>query len=221
LVVGIGESAIEPALLAGGIRCPDCEARLAPWGHAREREVRMRYGGPAAAAAAWPLRALRLYARAAACHRRAAPTRLHAGDRPGAVCRRWRKLVIGRSRPSWIACLAPSAAGCARSAVVPRRWPAAAGGGRSRSARSPRADGRPSRRWPMVSRRSAGPTRGMWRASAARRTSGSCSSRCAAAIYCTAAPAIRRTFLDALRRPVAPADRGSASTVDTSRLSGP
>ena len=45
MVVGIGESAIEPALLAGGIRCPDCEARLAPWGHAREREVRMRYGG--------------------------------------------------------------------------------------------------------------------------------------------------------------------------------
>lgn len=45
LVVGIGESAIEPGLLAGRIRCPDCGAPLAPWGHAREREVRMRYGG--------------------------------------------------------------------------------------------------------------------------------------------------------------------------------
>jgi len=45
LVVGIGESAIEPALLAGRICCPDCGAPLAPWGHAREREVRMRYGG--------------------------------------------------------------------------------------------------------------------------------------------------------------------------------
>ena len=43
--MGIGESAIESALLAGGIRCPDCEAPLAPWRHAREREVRMRYGG--------------------------------------------------------------------------------------------------------------------------------------------------------------------------------
>ena len=45
LVVGIGESAIEPALLAGRIPCPDCGAPLAPWGHTRARDVRMRYGG--------------------------------------------------------------------------------------------------------------------------------------------------------------------------------
>jgi len=221
LVVGIGESAIEPALLAGGIRCPDCEARLAPWGHAREREVRMRYGGRLLR----PRRgrcgrcdSTHVLLPATVVPRRRDCTQVIAQALFAAAGGSWSSDDRGRAgspawhRPRLAARVRPSCRGAdpLRLAV-----------GRSRSARSPRADGRPSRRWPMVSRRSAGPTRGMWRASAARRTSGSCSSRCAAAIYCTAAPAIRRTFLDALRRPVAPADRGSASTVDTSRLSGP
>jgi len=101
----IGESAIELALLANRICCPDCGAPLAPWGHAREREVRMGYGGRLAAAAAGAVRALRLHARVAGRDRRAAPARLHGGDRPGAVRRRlrgWASDDRGRARsPAW------------------------------------------------------------------------------------------------------------------------
>ena len=42
--ITIGEG-LESALAAGRVACPDCEAPLARWGWAREREVRMRYGG--------------------------------------------------------------------------------------------------------------------------------------------------------------------------------
>jgi hypothetical protein len=36
---------LEAALAAGRVACPDCERPLVRWGYAREREVRMRYGG--------------------------------------------------------------------------------------------------------------------------------------------------------------------------------
>lgn len=36
---------LEAALAAGRVECPDCGQPLVRWGYAREREVRMRYGG--------------------------------------------------------------------------------------------------------------------------------------------------------------------------------
>ncbi len=42
--VTIGQG-LEAALAAGRILCPECNGSLAPWGWAREREVRRRHGG--------------------------------------------------------------------------------------------------------------------------------------------------------------------------------
>jgi hypothetical protein len=44
VVTRIGWSAVEDALRAGRVCCPDCDRPLSPHGFAREREVRLRYG---------------------------------------------------------------------------------------------------------------------------------------------------------------------------------
>ena len=44
MVTRIGWRAVEDALRAGRVCCPDCDRPLAPHGFAREREVRLRYG---------------------------------------------------------------------------------------------------------------------------------------------------------------------------------
>lgn len=44
MVTRIGWSAVEDALRADRVCCPDCDRPLAPHGFAREREVRMRHG---------------------------------------------------------------------------------------------------------------------------------------------------------------------------------
>jgi hypothetical protein len=43
-MVGVDPVAVEVELAAGGLRCPGCGAVLAPWGCARERELRSRDG---------------------------------------------------------------------------------------------------------------------------------------------------------------------------------
>lgn len=45
LMVGVDPVAVEADLVAGRLVCPDCGARLAPWGSGRERELRSRAGG--------------------------------------------------------------------------------------------------------------------------------------------------------------------------------
>lgn len=40
LMVGALEAKVEADLVGGRLRCPACEGRLGPWGHARERVVR-------------------------------------------------------------------------------------------------------------------------------------------------------------------------------------
>jgi hypothetical protein len=44
VVTTVGWRAVEAALRAGHVCCPDCDQPLAPHGFAREREVRMRHG---------------------------------------------------------------------------------------------------------------------------------------------------------------------------------
>lgn len=44
MVTRIGWRAAQDALLAGRVCCPDCDRPLAPYGFAREREVRLRHG---------------------------------------------------------------------------------------------------------------------------------------------------------------------------------
>jgi hypothetical protein len=45
LMVGVDSAAVEGELLAGRLGCPCCGVGLAPWGSARERELRSREGG--------------------------------------------------------------------------------------------------------------------------------------------------------------------------------
>ncbi|KZS65124.1 hypothetical protein A4G26_27785 [Mycobacterium kansasii] len=40
LSVGVDPAGVEQQLISGGLVCPDCGSRLAPWGHAAERFVR-------------------------------------------------------------------------------------------------------------------------------------------------------------------------------------
>jgi len=44
LSIAISQERLEAALASGGLACPDCVGRLAPWGYARSREVRMLSG---------------------------------------------------------------------------------------------------------------------------------------------------------------------------------
>lgn len=44
-MVGVDPEVVEADLMAGRLACPDCGARLAPWGSGRERELRSRSGG--------------------------------------------------------------------------------------------------------------------------------------------------------------------------------
>lgn len=43
-MVGVDPVAVEADLVAGRLVCPDCGARLAPWGSGRDRELRSRAG---------------------------------------------------------------------------------------------------------------------------------------------------------------------------------
>lgn len=44
LATTVKPDVVEADLAAGRLRCPGCDGPLVPWGFAREREVRMRYG---------------------------------------------------------------------------------------------------------------------------------------------------------------------------------
>lgn len=48
LMVGVVEAEVECELRGGSLSCPSCSAALAPWGHARVRWLRMRFGEPRA-----------------------------------------------------------------------------------------------------------------------------------------------------------------------------
>lgn len=43
-MVGVDPEVVEADLIEGRLVCPGCGARLAPWGHGRERELRSRAG---------------------------------------------------------------------------------------------------------------------------------------------------------------------------------
>src|SRR5450755_5040367 len=85
----VDPSVVEADLAAGRLGCPGCAGRLAAWGHARERAVRMLDG-------VWSLRPRRAYCRA--CETThvllpawsgAAPARWRAGDRLSAAGQGW------------------------------------------------------------------------------------------------------------------------------------
>lgn len=44
LIVGVDPAVVEAELVAGRLRCGECEARLRPWGWSRDRELRSRAG---------------------------------------------------------------------------------------------------------------------------------------------------------------------------------
>lgn len=46
LMVGVVVADVEAELRSGSLSCPTCLGVLAPWGHARERHVRVRWGPP-------------------------------------------------------------------------------------------------------------------------------------------------------------------------------
>jgi hypothetical protein len=46
LMVGAEEAKVESELVGGCLACPSCAGALAPWGFARTRSVRLRWGGP-------------------------------------------------------------------------------------------------------------------------------------------------------------------------------
>lgn len=45
LMVGVDPLVVEAELVGGALACPDCGARLAPWGSGRDRVLRSRLGG--------------------------------------------------------------------------------------------------------------------------------------------------------------------------------
>jgi hypothetical protein len=48
LMVGVVEAVVEAELRGGSLLCPSCSGALAPWGHARVRWLRLRFGEPRA-----------------------------------------------------------------------------------------------------------------------------------------------------------------------------
>ncbi len=48
LMVGVVEAEVECGLRGGLLACPSCAVAVAPWGHARERWLRLRFGEPRA-----------------------------------------------------------------------------------------------------------------------------------------------------------------------------
>jgi hypothetical protein len=66
LIVCVEQARVEAELVGGRLGCPSCRGVLGPWGHGRERVLRLLGGGSVVAAAAGAVSGVRGHARAVA-----------------------------------------------------------------------------------------------------------------------------------------------------------